>query len=100
MPSALAHIADIACRTTAELSPSVTRRLSGLRRRPEPLRRCHRRLPGLTSTIMLVCGWRHAGFLPVPHTDTQGLPLYALAHLSGFDLMPRVRNWKGLIFYR
>jgi len=29
-------------RTTAELSPSVTRRLSGLRRCPEPLRRRHR----------------------------------------------------------
>ena len=49
--------ADIACRTTAELSPSVTRRLSGLRRRSEPLRRRHRLLPGLTSAIMLVCGW-------------------------------------------
>ena len=35
-----------------------------------------------------------------PHTDTQGLPVYALAHLFGFDLMPRVRNWKDLIFYR
>ena len=36
------------------------------------------------------------------HTDTQGqaLPVYALAHLFGFDLMPRVRNWKDLIFYR
>jgi TnpA family transposase len=36
------------------------------------------------------------------HTDTQGqaLPVYALAHLFGFDLMPRVRNWKDLNFYR
>src|SRR5713101_1865103 len=36
------------------------------------------------------------------HTDTQGqaLPVYALAHLFGFDLMPRVRNWKDLFFYR
>ena len=36
------------------------------------------------------------------HTDTQGqaLPVYALAHLFGFDLMPRVRNWKDLTFYR
>jgi TnpA family transposase len=36
------------------------------------------------------------------HTDTQGqaLPVYALAHLFGFDLMPRVRNWKELNFYR
>jgi TnpA family transposase len=36
------------------------------------------------------------------HTDTQGqaLPVYALAHLFGFDLMPRVHNWKDLNFYR
>ena len=36
------------------------------------------------------------------HTDTQGqaLPVYALAHLFGFQLMPRVRNWKELNFYR
>ena len=36
------------------------------------------------------------------HTDTQGqaLPVYALAHLFGFELMPRVRNWRELNFYR
>ena len=36
------------------------------------------------------------------HADTQGqaLPVYALAHLFGFELMPRVRNWKDLNFYR
>jgi TnpA family transposase len=36
------------------------------------------------------------------HTDTQGqaLPVYALAHLFGFVLMPRVRNWRDLNFYR
>lgn len=36
------------------------------------------------------------------HADTQGqsFPIYTLAHLMGFELMPRVRNWKGLIFYR
>ena len=36
------------------------------------------------------------------HTDTQGqaLPVYALAHLFGFQLMPRVRNWKDPNFYR
>ncbi|MFE0061391.1 transposase [Streptomyces sp. NPDC059003] len=34
------------------------------------------------------------------HADTQGqsVPVFALAHLLGFDLMPR--NWKGLTFYR
>ena len=26
--------------------------------------------------------------------------MYALAHLLGFELMPRVRNWKDLNFYR
>ena len=30
----------------------------------------------------------------------KGLPVYALARLFGFDLMPRVRNWKDLTFYR
>ncbi|RPE47094.1 TnpA family transposase [Streptomyces sp. Ag109_O5-1] len=36
------------------------------------------------------------------HADTQGqsLPVFTLAHLLGFDLMPRIRNWKGLTSYR
>jgi len=36
------------------------------------------------------------------HADTQGqsFPVCALAHLLGFDLMPRIRNWKELTFYR
>ncbi len=36
------------------------------------------------------------------HADTQGqsFPVFALAHLLGFDLMPRIRNWKELTFYR
>jgi len=42
-----AYQADIAYRTTAELSPSVTRRPSGPRRRPAALRQRHRRLLGL-----------------------------------------------------
>jgi len=34
--------------------------------------------------------------------DTQGqsYPVHALALLFGFDLLPRIRNWKDLIFYR
>lgn len=30
------------------------------------------------------------------HADTQGqaFPVFAPAHLLGFDLMPRIRNWK------
>ncbi|MGH3708160.1 MAG: Tn3 family transposase [Pseudonocardiaceae bacterium] len=36
------------------------------------------------------------------HADTQGqsLPVYGLATLLGFELLPRVRNWHDLIFYR
>ena len=36
------------------------------------------------------------------HADTQGqnLPVFALSHLLGIQLMPRIRNWKDLKFYR
>jgi TnpA family transposase len=36
------------------------------------------------------------------HADTQGQssPVFALAHLLGIKLMPRIRNWKGCTFYR
>lgn len=36
------------------------------------------------------------------HSDTQGqsAPIFGLAHLLGIDLMPRIRNWKDLHFYR
>ena len=36
------------------------------------------------------------------HADTQGqsFPVFTLAHLMGFELMPRIRNWKDLIFFR
>lgn len=36
------------------------------------------------------------------HADTQGQsePVFALAHLRGIELMPRIRNWKDLVFYR
>jgi TnpA family transposase len=36
------------------------------------------------------------------HADTQGqsYPVHALAHLFGFDLLPRIRDWKDLTFYR
>jgi TnpA family transposase len=36
------------------------------------------------------------------HADTQGqsYPVFTLAHLFGFDLMPRIRNWKDLTFFR
>jgi TnpA family transposase len=36
------------------------------------------------------------------HADTQGqsFPVFTLAHLFGFDLMPRIRNWKDLTFFQ
>jgi TnpA family transposase len=36
------------------------------------------------------------------HADTQGqnLPVFGIAYLLGIKLMPRIRNWKDLIFYR
>ncbi len=36
------------------------------------------------------------------HADTQGqsTPVFALAHLLGIELMPRIRNWQDLTFYR
>jgi len=36
------------------------------------------------------------------HADTQGqsTPVFALAHLLGIQLHPRIRNWKDLTFYR
>jgi TnpA family transposase len=39
---------------------------------------------------------------PTVHADTQGqsAPVFALATLFGFDLMPRIRNFKDLIFFR
>ena len=35
-------------------------------------------------------------------SDTQGqsAPVFGLAHLLGIELMPRIRNWKDLIFFR
>ncbi len=36
------------------------------------------------------------------HADTQGqsYPVHGLAHLFGFDLLTRIRNWRDLTFYR
>jgi TnpA family transposase len=36
------------------------------------------------------------------HADTHGqnLPVFGLAYLLGVELMPRIRNWKDLKFYR
>src|SRR5260370_5271127 len=36
------------------------------------------------------------------HADTQGqsTPVFGLAYLFGIDLMPRIRNWKGMKLFR
>src|SRR5687767_15891509 len=36
------------------------------------------------------------------HADTQGQsePVFGLAYLLGIKLMPRIRNWRALTFYR
>lgn len=36
------------------------------------------------------------------HADTQGqsTPVFALSHMLGIKLMPRIRNWKDLTFFR
>ncbi len=36
------------------------------------------------------------------HADTQGqnLPVFGLSYLLGIKLMPRIRNWQDLVFYR
>jgi len=46
--------------------------------------------------------YRHWPFRCCPRPDTQGqsAPVFALATLFGFDLMPRIRNFRDLIFFR
>jgi TnpA family transposase len=36
------------------------------------------------------------------HTDTQGQsgPIWAMAYMLGINLMPRIRNWRGMTMYR
>ncbi len=36
------------------------------------------------------------------HADTQGqsVTVFALSHLLGIQLLPRIRNWKDLVFYK
>ncbi|CAA9380256.1 MAG: Mobile element protein [uncultured Chloroflexia bacterium] len=33
-------------------------------------------------------------------TQAQSTPVFALTYLLGIDLLPRIRNWKGLTFFR
>ena len=91
--------ADIACRTTVKLSPSVTKRQCPVwqvrcpagqsrllpprpRRRPAALRRRHRQLPGLTSMITLVCK-RRILYRSIRPQDEEKSRRPSLPHLFG-----------------
>ncbi|MFJ2374398.1 Tn3 family transposase [Streptomyces sp. NPDC087769] len=42
----------------------------------------------------------HPRFKRLITTHGRSFPVFALAHLLGFDLMPGIRNWKELPLYR
>lgn len=44
----------------------------------------------------------HKATVDIVHGDTQGqsLPVFGPAHMLGVELLPRIRNWKDLTFYR
>lgn len=55
--------------------------------------------------IYLIDAYLHNQSLIQPttlHTDTQGqsAPIFGMAYLLGINLMPRIRNWKGITLYR
>jgi TnpA family transposase len=81
----------------SERPVAVTQR-SSARYRHRPFRCC-------SSPVYILDGLLHNDSDIQPdtvHADTQGqsLPVYGLATLLGFDLLPRIRNWHDLIFYR
>jgi TnpA family transposase len=44
---------------------------------------------------------QHArGRLGPADTQSQSFPVLALAHLVGFELLTRIRNWRDRVFYR
>ncbi len=47
--------------------------------------------------LRALCDHTWRGTLPV---HIKSFPVFTLAHLLGFELMPRIRNWKDLTFYR
>lgn len=61
---------------------------------------------GVWEAVFIFAGLlENASELVVPeeiHADTQGqsLPAFGLAAMLGVELLPRIRNWKDLIFYR
>jgi TnpA family transposase len=67
---------------------------------------CHFIPPGVWEAVYVIEGLMKAGQLSVQpdtvHSDTQGqsTTVFAFTHLLGIHLMPRVRNWKDLDFFR
>ncbi|MGH9152297.1 MAG: Tn3 family transposase [Acidimicrobiales bacterium] len=61
---------------------------------------------GVWEAVFIFAGLlENASEVVVPeeiHADTQGqsLPAFGLALMLGVELLPRIRNWKDLIFYR
>lgn len=61
---------------------------------------------GVWQAVFIFAGLlENASEVVVPeeiHADTQGqsLPAFGLAMMLGIELLPRIRNWKDLIFYR
>lgn len=44
--------------------------------------------------------WGNGTTAAAADTQGQSYPVFALAHLLGIDLMPRIRNWKDCLFFR
>lgn len=61
--------------------------------------------PGVWEAIYIIEGLLKNTSVIQPdriHADTQGqsTPVFAFSYLLGIQLMPRIRNWKDLTFYR
>ena len=62
--------------------------------------------PGVWEAVYVIEGLMKGSQLSVPpdtvHSDTQGqsVTVFAFTHLLGINLMPRIRNWKDLQFFR
>jgi hypothetical protein len=61
--------------------------------------------PGVLEAIYIIEALLKNRYKVQPDTvlaDTQGqsTPVFAFTYLLGIELMPRIRNWKDLIFFR
>ncbi len=67
---------------------------------------CHFIPPGVWEAVYVIEGLMKGSQLSVQadtvHSDTQGqsTTVFAFTHLLGINLMPRIRNWKELHFFR